>query len=155
TPLEVDASKRLAQLLQSRPGGKRLQQVMWSASGSEAIQKALWASLARDRTRDMIIATRFGFHGKKGLAGAVTGSEAARDRDHRVRFITFPMAECMDVSVRDKAFDATPYRKELDALLQQFGRKLTALITEPYLGGGGSFHPPKAYLQMLQAFCRD
>src|SRR5262249_10922336 len=28
-------------------------------------------------------------------------------------------------------------------------------ITEPYLGGGGSFHPPKAYLQALQAFCRE
>ncbi len=29
------------------------------------------------------------------------------------------------------------------------------LITEPYLGGGGSYHPPKAYLQMLQGFCRE
>ena len=45
---------------------------MWAASGSEAITKALWAALARDRSRDMIIATRHGFHGKKGLAGAVT-----------------------------------------------------------------------------------
>jgi 4-aminobutyrate aminotransferase-like enzyme len=44
---------------------------------------------------------------------------------------------------------------ELDALKQQFGRKLTALITEPYLGGGGSYHPPKAYLQTLQEFCRE
>ena len=32
---------------------------------------------------------------------------------------------------------------------------MTALITEPYLGGGGSYHPPKAYLQLLQQFCRD
>src|SRR5262249_16688706 len=74
TPIEAQGSKRLADLLVSRPGGKRLEQVMWAASGSEAIQKALWASLARDRTRDMMVATRFGFHGKKGLAGAVTGS---------------------------------------------------------------------------------
>jgi 4-aminobutyrate aminotransferase / (S)-3-amino-2-methylpropionate transaminase / 5-aminovalerate transaminase len=29
------------------------------------------------------------------------------------------------------------------------------LITEPYLGGGGSFHPPRAYLKMLQEFCRE
>ena len=71
---------------------------MWAASGSEAIQKALWAALARDRTRDMILATRFGFHGKKGLAGAVTGSENDRERDPRVRFITFPTTECADVS---------------------------------------------------------
>ena len=77
-------------MLQGRPGGKRLEQVLWAASGSEAIQKALWAALARDRTRDMILATRYGFHGKKGLAGAVTGSETDRDRDPRVRFISFP-----------------------------------------------------------------
>src|SRR5579871_5592881 len=94
TALDVDASQRLPALLQSRPGGKRLEQVLWAASGSEAIQKALWAALAHDRTRDVILATRFGFHGKKGLAGAVTGSEADHDRDPRVRFVSFPMAEC-------------------------------------------------------------
>lgn len=154
TEIETNASKRLAELLLSRPGGKRLQQVFWAASGSEAIQKALWAALARDRNRDMIIATRFGFHGKKGLAGAVTGSETDRDRDPRVRFISFPMQECADVSMRDKAFDPAPYLKELDALKQQFGRRLSVLITEPYLGGGGSYHPHKGYLQALQQFCR-
>src|SRR5262249_37498266 len=94
TVLESEASRRLASLLQSRPGGKRLEQVLWSASGSEAIQKALWAALARDQTRDIIIATRYGFHGKKGLAGAVTGCETDHDRDPRVRFISFPMKEC-------------------------------------------------------------
>jgi 4-aminobutyrate aminotransferase-like enzyme len=155
TPIETQASKRLADLLQSRPGGKRLQQVMWAASGSEAIQKALWAALARDRTREMIVATRFGFHGKKGLAGAVTGSEADRERDPRVRFIGFPMKECIDVTLRDQAFDPAPYRQELEALKQQFGRKINVLITEPYIGGGGSYHPHKQYLQMLQQFCRE
>src|SRR5207253_4377868 len=149
------ASKRLADLLQSRPGGKRLQQILWAASGSKAIQKALWAALARDRTRDMIIATRFGFHGKKGLAGAVTGSETDRERDPRVRFISFPMTECADVSMRDREFDVEPYRRELEALKAQLGPRLTALITEPYLGGGGSYHPPKRYLQLLQEFCRE
>jgi 4-aminobutyrate aminotransferase-like enzyme len=128
---------------------------MWAASGSEAIQKALWAAQARDRTREMIIATRFGFHGKKGLAGAVTGSETDRERDPRVRFISFPMKECVDLSLREAAFDPAPYRQELEALKQQFGRKLNVLITEPYIGGGGSYHPHKAYLQMLQAFCRE
>src|SRR5215471_12781853 len=59
TEIETTASKRLAELLQGRPGGKRLQQVFWAASGSEAIQKALWAALARDRASDIIIATRF------------------------------------------------------------------------------------------------
>src|SRR5204862_3717716 len=155
TEIETAASKRLADLLQGRPGGKRLQQVFWAASGSEAVQKALWAALARDRARDVILATRFGFHGKKGLAGAVTGCETDHDRDPRVRFVSFPMAECADVSLRGQPFDPAPYRKELDALRHQFGRQLGVLITEPYLGGGGSYHPPKEYLQELQAFCRE
>ncbi len=155
TSIEAQASKRLVDVLKSRPGGKRLETCMWAASGSEAIQKALWAALAKDRTRDVILATRYGFHGKKGLSGAVTGSETDRDRDPRVRFISFPMQECIDVSCRDKPFDPAPYRKELDALKHQFGPRLSTLITEPYLGGGGSYHPPKAYLQMLQAFCRE
>jgi 4-aminobutyrate aminotransferase-like enzyme len=155
TGVEVEASRRLLEVLQGRPGGKRLEQVLWAASGSEAIQKALWAALARDRSRDVILATRHGFHGKKGLAGAVTGCETDHDRDPRVRFITFPTAECADVSLRGRPFDPTPYRRELEALLHQFGRRLSVLITEPYLGGGGSYHPPAAYLQLLQAFCRE
>jgi 4-aminobutyrate aminotransferase-like enzyme len=155
TGVEVEASRRLLELLRGRPGGKRLEQVLWAASGSEAIQKALWAALARDRNRDVILATRYGFHGKKGLAGAVTGCETDHDRDPRVRFISFPMAECADVSLRGRPFDPTPYRRELEALLHQFGRRLSVLITEPYLGGGGSYHPPAAYLQTLQAFCRE
>ncbi len=155
TPIEVQASQRLVDVLQKSAGGKRLEQVMWAASGSEAIQKAIWAAWARDRNRPMIIATRFGFHGKKGIAGAVTGCETDQERDPRVRFISFPMKECDDISRRGAAFDPLPYRKELDALLHQFGRKLGTLITEPYLGGGGSYHPPKEYLQSLQAFCRE
>jgi 4-aminobutyrate aminotransferase-like enzyme len=155
TGVEVDASRRLLDRLQKTPGGARMEQVLWAASGSEAIQKALWAAMARDRTRPMILATRFGFHGKKGLANAVTGSETDSERDPRVRFISFPMNECRDVSTRDEAFDPLPYQKELTALLHQFGQKIGALITEPYLGGGGSYHPPKAYLQLLERFCHD
>lgn len=155
TPVETQASARLVKLLQTCPGGKRLEQVMWAASGSEAIQKALWAALDRDRSRDMIIATRFGFHGKKGLAGAVTGSEQDRERDPRVLFISFPMAECADVSMREAPFDAAPYARELESLWKQHGKRLGVLITEPYLGGGGSYHPPKAYLHLLQCICRE
>jgi 4-aminobutyrate aminotransferase-like enzyme len=155
TTVETDASRRLVEVLQATPGGRRLEQVMWAASGSEAIQKALWAALARDKARDLIIATRHGFHGKKGLAGAVSGTEHDKDRDNRVRFISFPMEECDDVNQRGQPLDLAPYRRELDALKQQFGRRLCCLITEPYLGAGGSYHPPKAYLQLLQTFCRD
>jgi 4-aminobutyrate aminotransferase-like enzyme len=155
THVEVDATRRLVELLQSCPGGKRLEQVMWAASGSEAIQKALWAAMAIDRSRPMIFATRHGFHGKKGLAGAVTGCETDHDRDPRVRFISFPMTECRDISLRSAPFDPLPHRRELEIAFAQCERRIGTLITEPYLGGGGSYHPPKEYLQLLQSFCRE
>src|SRR5437588_672806 len=82
---------------------------------------------------------------------AITGVENEATR----RFVSFPREECLDVSRRGRPFDPEPYRRELEALAYQFGRRLGVLITEPYLGGGGSFHPPKEYLQLLQAFCRD
>jgi 4-aminobutyrate aminotransferase-like enzyme len=155
TPIEARAIERLVKNVQSWPGGMRLDTVLWAASGSEAVQKALWAALHRDPARDLILATRFGFHGKKGLAGAVTGSESDHDRDPRVKFIRFPMQEVDDVSKSSAPFDAAAYRKELDGLWNEFGRRLNCLITEPYLGGGGSYHPPAAYHQLLQAFCRE
>lgn len=155
TEIEVQASERLINSLQRTALGENLQQVVWSASGSEAVQKALWACLHRDPTRNLILATRHGFHGKKGLAGAVTGSECDRERDPRVKFISFPMQECDDIESPSQTFDVEPYRRELDQLWEQYGLKITCLITEPYLGGGGSYHPPKEYLQMLQTWCAD
>jgi 4-aminobutyrate aminotransferase-like enzyme len=128
---------------------------MWSASGSEAVQKALWACMRLNPERPQVLATRFGFHGKKGLAEAVTGSEKDPERDPRVRFISFPREECSDLEHPAKAFDPAVYRAELDAAWQASNGAIGCLITEPYLGGGGSYHPPKEYLQLLQQFCRE
>jgi len=152
--VEVQAVDRLIETLQASRGGERLEQVLWAASGSEAVQKALWAALAIDPARQIILATRDGFHGKKGLAEAVTGSERDPNRDPRVQFVSFPKTECRDVAQRGDRFDSTPYRDELERI-RQTGGGIACLITEPYLGGGGSFHPPAEYLQMLQAFCRE
>jgi 4-aminobutyrate aminotransferase-like enzyme len=155
TEIEVQACERLLANMRSQPGGSRMDQVMWAASGSEAVQKALWACLARDSRRNVILATRGGFHGKKGLAGAVTGSEQDKDRDPRVKFIGFPRNECADVELRRKPLDLEPYAMELKKIGEQFGDRICCLITEPYLGGGGSFHPQPEYLQLLQQFCRS
>ena len=155
TPIEGEASRRLLKALQRCPGGAKMETVMWAASGSEAIQKALWASMGRDKTRPMILATRYGFHGKKGLSCAITGSENDAERDPRVRFIPFPMHECRDVSMRNDAFNPAPYLEDLHAQWDEHGAKIGTLITEPYLGGGGSYHPPAAYLQLLDRFCKE
>ncbi len=156
TSVESEANRRLLKSLQSAPGGKRLEQVLWAASGSEAIQKGLWASLAKRPDGDgIILATRYGFHGKKGLSGAVTGSEKDKERDPRVRFISFPREECHSIEARKQPLDLAPYRAELEALKAEFGDRLCVLITEPYLGGGGSYHPQKEYMQMLCDFCHQ
>ncbi len=155
TPLEAEASRRLVASLQASVGGSRLQTVIWAASGSEAVQKAIWACMRHDPARPGILATRFGFHGKKGLSGAVTGSESDPERDPRVRFITFPREECSDVDHPAKSFQPEWYREELERIWAESAGTIGCLITEPYLGGGGSYHPPKAYLQLLQTFCRE
>jgi 4-aminobutyrate aminotransferase-like enzyme len=155
TEIEVEATERLIASLQGQPGGARMEQVLWAASGSEAIQKALWASLDRRPGEDIILATRRGFHGKKGLAGAVTGTEQDPERDRRVRFIGFPTEECMDLDRRCQPIDLAEYEAELESLKAEYGNRICCLITEPYLGGGGSMHPQPEYLQMLQRFCRE
>jgi 4-aminobutyrate aminotransferase-like enzyme len=154
TELEAEATRRLIASLQAAPGGKRMETVNWAASGSEAVQKAIWACMKRDSGRPKILATRYGFHGKKGLAGAVTGSEADAERDPRVVFISFPREECSDLEHPAKAFDPAAYEAELENAWKHHGGAIGTLITEPYLGGGGSYHPPHAYMQLLQNFCR-
>jgi 4-aminobutyrate aminotransferase-like enzyme len=155
TELDTRASERLIALLQNQVGGARCEQVLWAASGSEAIQKALWAALDRRPGADIILATRYGFHGKKGLAGAVTGCETDPERDPRVRFIGFPREECVNVERRRQQIDLAPYIADLVSCRKEFGERIACLITEPYLGGGGSYHPQKEYLQLLERFCRD
>lgn len=155
TPLEVQAAERLVASLRSQPGGARMEQVMWAATGSEAVQKAIWAALDRRAGSNIILATRTGFHGKKGLAGAVTGTEKDPERDPRVRFISFPTVECQSVQRRRQPLDLTPYRNELAALAREYPGRICCLVTEPYLGGGGSYHPQKEYLQLLARFCQD
>jgi 4-aminobutyrate aminotransferase-like enzyme len=153
--LEVQACERLLANMRSHEGGQRMEQVLWSASGSEGVIKALRTALAQDPQRQIILATRAGFHGKKGLAGAVTGTEQDPERDPRVRFISFPTAECYSIEKRRQPLDLAPYEAELERIDRELGDQLCCLITEPYLGGGGSYHPQPEYLQLLQTFCRE
>jgi 4-aminobutyrate aminotransferase-like enzyme len=139
TAIEVEASERL---VASMPSPKA-QKILWAASGSEGIQKAMWAAQHKHPDRPIMLATRHGFHGKKGLAGDVTGSES---KNPNVRFISFPMYEEKPASF---------YRDELDALAKEFPEQISLLITEPYLGAAGSFHPPKWYHQLLQEWCEQ
>jgi len=137
TPILVEASRRLVE----STGSPKLTKVLWAASGAEGIQKAMWAALARYPERQIMLATRKGYHGKKGLANDVTGDSSANPN---VRWITFPTAP-----EHDEAFVLA----ELDALHAEFPGQIAMLITEPYLGAAGSFHPPAWYLGAVQRWC--
>lgn len=155
TAIEAQAVRRLLANLHSKPGGKRLERILWATTGTDAVHKALQAALAFDPGRQILLATRGGFHGHRGLAEAVSGDENSPNRDPRVRFVSFPREECQDITMRDSPFDPAPYRAELEGLAAKpEGPKIAALITEPYLGASGSYHPPRAYLQTIQDFCR-
>ena len=117
------------------------QKIFWAASGSEGIQKAMWTALHKYPERSIMVATRYGFHGKKGLADDVSGDSS---KNPNVRFISFPM---------DDTNPPEYYQAELDTLAEADAGKIALLITEPYLGAKGSYHPPAWYHQMLQAWC--
>ncbi|GIX06867.1 MAG: aspartate aminotransferase family protein [Candidatus Poribacteria bacterium] len=153
SPLEVEAAERLVCNL-NHP---KLQKVLWADSGSAGIIKAIWAAQRARPEKHILIATRHGFHGKKGLAGDVTGDWSPNPN---VRFISFPMYEVRDVSLLPSAEAGKdrllgPYAQELEQLKVEHGDDLLLLITEPYLGAAGSFHPPKWYLQFLSKWCAE
>ena len=60
---------------------------------------------------DIMLATRRGFHGRKG-GGAVTGTEQDRER-RRVQLISFPGEECLNLERRGQTLDLSPYEAEL------------------------------------------
>ncbi len=137
SPVQVDASRRLIESF----GYSKAQKILWAASGSEGVQKAMWSALHRYPDRHIIVATRHGFHGKKGLAADITGDSSPNPN---VRWISFPMGE-----KHEKDF----YESELKQLWNTYPNKIALLITEPYLGAKGSYHPPKWYHQFLQEWC--
>ncbi|MAF09049.1 aspartate aminotransferase family protein [Candidatus Poribacteria bacterium] len=153
SPLEPEAAERLVASL-DRP---QLDRVMWADSGSAGIIKAIWSAQHARPEKRIIVATRAGFHGKKGLAGDITGETSPNPN---VRFISFPNDEVDDVSMLPDAESraselAAPYVAELAALKAEHGDDLLTLVTEPYLGAAGSFHPPKWYLRLLSDWCAE
>jgi len=137
TRVQVEASRRLVEAC----GSKKLAKTLGAASGSEGIQKAMWACLRRYPGRPVLLATRGGFHGKKGLAGDVTGMHSANPN---VQWVSFP---------QDDGTTPETVQGELEALWEAHGGRIALLITEPYLGAAGSYHPPKWYHALLQRWC--
>ncbi len=152
TQQEAEAARRLIENV----GLPKLNRVIWADSGSAAIIKSMWAAQHVYPDRPIIVATRYGFHGKKGLAGDVTGETSPNPN---VRFISFPTCDHCTLVPEDKRCDRVTcepiYERELQELREQHRDRICLLITEPYLGAKGSFHPPKWYLQLLNRWCQE
>ncbi len=152
TEQEVYAAKRMIESLDC----PRLQKLLWADSGSAAIIKSMWAAQHYQPDKHIMVATRYGFHGKKGLAGDVTGEESD---NQNVRFISFPTCDYCDLvpeeNKRQEDVCKPIYERELEALRQEYKDGIVLLITEPYLGAKGSFHPPKWYHQLLNRWCDE
>ena len=151
TELEVNAARRLI----ANMGDEKMQRILWADSGSAGVIKAMWAAQRYQPHKHIILATRHGFHGHKGLAGDVTGEKSGNPN---VRWLSFPM-------VMDKRQAGNPewspevlppkIAAELEALKSEYPNQICMLITEPYLGAKGSFHPPKSYLRQLNDWCNE
>ena len=158
TQLEVQAAERLLATMRRQAGGSRMEQVAWAASGSEAVQKSLWAALS---------ITRPGRRPRPDPRHAVRLSrqEGAVVRRHRQRarpgtrpagaFHRLPTRRVRRRRPAAWPIDLEPYAAELNGLWQRLEGRIAALVTEPYLGGGGSYHPQPEYLQLLERFCRE
>ncbi|HPU98271.1 MAG TPA: aminotransferase class III-fold pyridoxal phosphate-dependent enzyme, partial [Candidatus Hydrogenedentes bacterium] len=142
TPIQVEASSMLLKSLsESNP---RMEKLLWAASGSEAIQKAMWCALHRYPDRPYMLASKGGFHGKKGLAADITGDSSANPF---VRMFSFPLD--------DHSLAEEQVWEELERYWSETDGKISLLITEPYLGAKGSYHPPKWYHKCLERWCRE
>ncbi len=151
TGVEARAAQRLIENLSA----DKMQQVLWADSGSAGIIKAMWAAQYYQPDKHIILATQYGFHGKKGQAGDITGEKSLNPN---VRWLSFPLV--MD----NRHYDNPDWSAEvlmpkiaaeLDALKREYPNQICMLVTEPYLGAKGSFHPPKWYLRQLNDWCNE
>ena len=145
TKVEVEAASRLIDSFNL----SHMERVLWAACGSAGIIKAMWAAQNYHPDRHIILATRHGFHGKKGLAGDVTGNLS---KNPNVRWIDFPMVK----DIRDQpASDLMKQQvlAQLTGLQKEYPDQISMLVTEPYLGAKGSYHPLDWYLSLLNDWC--
>jgi 4-aminobutyrate aminotransferase len=143
---------------------ERLRHVMpgegWSAflsnSGAEAVEASV--KLARVATgRPVIVAFRYGFHGRTGQAMALT---AAKDV-YRAHFEPLPGSVyhtaypyCYRAPGGPHSPDACTcdWEQQLDLLFHQFiyPDKVAAIICEPVMGEGGYIVPPPGFWPRLR-----
>ncbi len=148
---------------------ERLQHVLpggpWEAflsnSGAEAVEAAV--KLARMATgRPVIIAFRYGFHGRTAQTMALT---AAKDV-YRAGFeplpgsiyhASYPYCYRASGGSHDPSECTCDWEAQLDLLFHQlvYPEKVAAVIIEPVIGEGGYIVPPPGFLPRLREITRQ
>ena len=59
--------------------------------------------------------------------------------------------------VRDKPNQTLKVKvlEQLNCLREEYPNQIAMLVTEPYLGAKGSYHPPDWYLRTINDWCND
>lgn len=139
TQPNVDLAERLSKIL---PGG--LRRTFFCNSGSEANEGALLLARMHTGRRGFISLTN-SLHGRTYLTMSVTGLSMWRTdpeltKDQDVTFIPRPYS--LELS-RDEA--ARRSLTALEAVLEEKGDQIAAMIAEPIQGNGGIIVPPDWY----------
>jgi adenosylmethionine-8-amino-7-oxononanoate aminotransferase len=118
--------------------------VFLTSGGSESVDTALKLArvahfLAGDRSRTLIVSRAPSYHGVSYGAMTVTGLPLNREG-------YAPLVDDV-VQIPYDDLDA------LDALIDQQGDRIAAVIAEPVVGAGGVLPPPDGYLAGLRARC--
>jgi 4-aminobutyrate aminotransferase len=143
---------RLAELL---PGGPW--QAFLSNSGAEAVEAAV--KLARVATgRPVIIGFRYGFHGRIGIAMALTAAKdvyraAFEPLAGSIYHTAYPYCYRAAGGPHDPAACTCDWEEQLDLLFHQlvYPEKVAGIIVEPVIGEGGYLVPPPDFLPRLRA----
>jgi 4-aminobutyrate aminotransferase len=148
--------ERLRHLL---PGGPW--QAFLSNSGAEAVEAAV--KLARVATgRPVMLAFRYGFHGRTGQAMALTASKDAyraafEPLPGSVYHADYPYCYRAPGGPHDPAACTCDWEERLDLLFHQliYPERVAGIIVEPVLGEGGYIVPPPTFLPRLREITRQ
>ncbi|GGV36280.1 aspartate aminotransferase family protein [Streptomyces spectabilis] len=142
----IELAEELARL-----AGGSFQRVFFANSGSEAIETAVKLAkkfqAARGRFGHSIAALENGYHGRSGIALALTGMNIYKTG--LPGFSLYPGIVHLPVP-RPGEVDLDELGRQLDARSQD---DLLAVVAEPVLGVGGVIVPPDGFLRALRELC--
>jgi 4-aminobutyrate aminotransferase/(S)-3-amino-2-methylpropionate transaminase len=151
---------RVCQRLCALAPGSRAKKALLVNSGSEAVENAV--KIARAATkRQAVVCFDHAFHGRTYMAMTLT----AKVKPYKTGFapfnpevyrVPFPYLYRWPGSSDPERVSRECFQRFTDIVSSQIGPdQVAAVIIEPVLGEGGFVPAPKAFLHMLQGYCRE